>query len=152
MAGQYLMPHKYHLALHFWWCNLLLLLIYLLILLTKWFLFYYVHLLSRFIFQMVLLSGYLSFSVCSALNPDCLFAFEWRNFLGIWKDTQIFVFWSAPLFPYSSYYWRCDRTSYLNWEVMVKIISSCLCSPVFVQSAMRQDMSHFTLLLWLTRH
>ncbi len=21
MAGQYLMPHKYHLALHFWWIN-----------------------------------------------------------------------------------------------------------------------------------
>jgi hypothetical protein len=26
---------------------------------------------------------------------------------------------------------------------MVKIISSCLCSPVVVQSAMRQDRSHF---------
>jgi hypothetical protein len=26
---------------------------------------------------------------------------------------------------------------------MVKIISSCLCFPVVVQSAMRQDVSHF---------
>jgi hypothetical protein len=26
---------------------------------------------------------------------------------------------------------------------MVKIISSCLCSPVVIQTAMRQDVSHF---------
>jgi hypothetical protein len=30
-----------------------------------------------------------------------------------------------------------------HWAVMVKIISSCLCSPVVVQSAMRQVVSHF---------
>ncbi len=30
----------------------------------------------------------------------------------------------------------------LHFAVMVKIISSCLCSPGIVQSAMRQDMSH----------
>ncbi len=39
----------------------------------------------------------------------------------------------------------------LHCTVMVKIINSCLCSPVVAQSAMRQDMSHFTLLPWLTR-
>jgi hypothetical protein len=31
----------------------------------------------------------------------------------------------------------------LHWAVMVKIISSCLCSPVVVQSAMRQDVFLF---------
>ncbi len=30
----------------------------------------------------------------------------------------------------------------LHFAVMVKILSSCLCSPVVVQSAMRQDVSH----------
>jgi hypothetical protein len=30
----------------------------------------------------------------------------------------------------------------LHFAVMVKILSSCLCSPVVVQSALRQDMSH----------
>ncbi len=30
----------------------------------------------------------------------------------------------------------------LHLAVMVKILSSCLCSPVAVQSAMRQDVSH----------
>jgi hypothetical protein len=31
----------------------------------------------------------------------------------------------------------------LHFALMVKILSSCLCSPVIVQSAMRQDVSHF---------
>jgi hypothetical protein len=31
----------------------------------------------------------------------------------------------------------------LHGAVMVMIISSCLCSPIVVQSAMRQDMSQF---------
>ncbi len=106
---------------------------YSLILLIIQFLFYCVHLLSRFILQTVLLSGYFSFSICSALNPDCSFVFEWRNVLVIWTDAQIFVLRSLPLFPYSSYYWRCDPTSYLQWAVMVKIINSCLCSPVVIQ-------------------
>jgi hypothetical protein len=35
----------------------------------------------------------------------------------------------------------------LHFVVMVKILISCLCSPVIVQSAMRQDMSHCNLLL-----
>ena len=39
----------------------------------------------------------------------------------------------------------------LHFVVMVKILSSCLCSPVIVQSAIRQDMSQCNLLLWLTR-
>jgi hypothetical protein len=30
----------------------------------------------------------------------------------------------------------------LHFMVMVKILSSCLCSPVVVQSAMGQDASH----------
>ena len=30
----------------------------------------------------------------------------------------------------------------LHYVVMVKILSSCLCSPAVVQSAMRQDVSH----------
>jgi hypothetical protein len=30
----------------------------------------------------------------------------------------------------------------LHFAVMVKILSSCLCSPVVVQSAMSQDVSH----------
>ncbi len=30
----------------------------------------------------------------------------------------------------------------LHFTVMVKILSICLCSPVVVQSAMRQDVSH----------
>ncbi len=30
----------------------------------------------------------------------------------------------------------------LHFAVMVKILSSCICSPVAVQSAMRQDVSH----------
>ncbi len=29
-----------------------------------------------------------------------------------------------------------------HFAVMVKILSSCLCSPVVIQSAMRQDVSH----------
>ncbi len=116
----------------------------LLILLIKQFLFCCVHSISRFILQSVLLFGYLPFSICSALNPDCSFVFEWRNFLGIWNDAQIFVFCGVYL---------CFHTVLttdgviipidLHWAVMVKIISSCLCSPVVVQSAMKQDMSHF---------
>ncbi len=57
---------------------------HLFILLIKQILFYYVHLLSRYILQTVFPSRYLSFSTCSALNPICSFVFEWRNFLGIW--------------------------------------------------------------------
>jgi hypothetical protein len=30
----------------------------------------------------------------------------------------------------------------LHFAVMMKILSCCLCSPVLVQSAMRQEMSH----------
>jgi hypothetical protein len=69
---------------------------YLLILLIKRFLFCCVHLLFRFILQMVLLYGYLSLSICSALNPDCSFVFEWHNLLGIWNDAQIFL-WGVYL-------------------------------------------------------
>jgi hypothetical protein len=41
----------------------------------------------------------------------CSFVFEWRIFLGIWNDAQIFVLRSVPLFPYSCfwYHWRCDH-------------------------------------------
>jgi hypothetical protein len=53
---------------------------YLLILLNTRFLFCCVYLLFRFIFQTDLLSGYLSSSICSTLNPDCSFLFEWHNF------------------------------------------------------------------------
>jgi hypothetical protein len=35
----------------------------------------------------------------------------------------------------------------LHFVVTVKILSNCLCSPVVVQSAMRQYVSHFTQLL-----
>ncbi len=125
---------------------------YLFILLIKLFLFCCVHLLFRLIHQTVLLSRYLSFSICSALNPDCSFVFEWRNLLGIWYDAQIFV--SAECTFASIQFLFTEGMSILfglHWAVMVKIISSYLCSPVVVWSAMRQDMSHFTLLLWLTR-
>ncbi len=37
---------------------------------------------------MVLLSVYLSFSIGSALNPDCSFVFEWANLLGMWNDAN----------------------------------------------------------------
>jgi hypothetical protein len=30
----------------------------------------------------------------------------------------------------------------LHFAVMVKILSSCLCSPIVVKSAMRQDVPH----------
>jgi hypothetical protein len=53
-------------------CNLLLLL--LVDLLITWFLCCCVNLLFLdLIFKWLLLFGYLSFSICSALNPDCLF-------------------------------------------------------------------------------
>ncbi len=52
---------------------------YLLILLIKQFLFCCVHLLLRFILQTVSFSGYLSFSICSALNPDYLFTCLWMT-------------------------------------------------------------------------
>ncbi len=132
-------------------CNLLLLL--LIDFINKRFLFCCVHPLFRYILQTVLLSGYLSFSICSALNPDWSFVFEWRNCLGRYMK------W-CPDFYFCRVYF-CFHTVLstdsviilidLHWAVMVKIISSYLCSPVVFQSAMRQDMSHFTLLLWLTR-
>jgi hypothetical protein len=115
---------------------------HLLILLIKWFLFCCVYLLFRFILQTVLLSGYLSFSICSTLNPDCLFIRLWMTYYSRYiKWCPDFLFLrSVPLFPYSSY---MIIPFNLNWAVMVKIISSCLCSPVVVQSAMRQVVSHF---------
>ncbi len=64
----------------------------------------------RLILQMVLLSGYSSFQFVSALNPDCSFVFDGRNSLGVWKDAKNFVLQSVPLFPNTSYYWRCDHT------------------------------------------
>ncbi len=94
---------------------------YSLILLIKRFLFCCVHSLFRFILQTVLLSGYLSFSICSALAPDCSFVFEWRNLHGIWNDAQIFVFaectfvfiqflllkvWSSLLTCIEQWWWR----------------------------------------------
>ncbi len=65
---------------------------YSLILLIKQFMFCCVHLLFRFILQMVLLSGYLSFWICSTFTPDCLFICLWRN------DAQIFYFCGVYLF------------------------------------------------------
>ncbi len=123
----------------------------LLILLIKQILFCCVHLLFRYFLHLDLLAVYLSFSVCSTLNPDFYFIFEWRNLLGIWNDAQI---------CFSGMY-LCFLTVLntedviipfdLHWAVMVKILSSCLWSLVIVQSAMRQDISCCTLLLWLTR-
>ncbi len=70
-------------------------------------------------------------SICSALNPDCSFVFEWRNSLGVWKDTQIFVLWIVALFSYSSYYWRCDHPFWpcIEWwwwrSSVAALFSSC---------------------------
>ncbi len=71
------------------------------------------------------------------------FIFECRNLLGIKMIPRV-LFYGVYL---------CFQTVLttefviipldLHWAVMVKIISSCLCSPVVVQSAMRQDVSHF---------
>jgi hypothetical protein len=47
------------------------------------------------IWKTVLLSGY------SAMNPGCSFVFEWRYFLGVWKNTKIFILRGVPLCPYS---------------------------------------------------
>ncbi len=79
--------------------------------------------------------------ICSfqlfALNPDCSFIFEWQ-FSRYMKWCPDSCFCGAYL---------CFHTvlttegviipTDLHWTVMVKIISSCLCSPVVVQSAMR---------------
>ena len=109
-------------------------------LLIKWFMFCCVHLLFGFI----LLSRYYPFQFVPHWTLIvCSFIFEWRNLLGIWNDAQIFLFLrSVPLFPYSSYYWRCDHFFWPALSGFLKIISSCLCSPVVVQSAMRQVVSH----------
>ncbi len=118
---------------------------YLLILLIKQFLFCCAHLLFRFILQTVLLFWYSSFSICSALIPDCSCVFEWRNLLGIGNDAQIFVFCGVQLCFHTVLTTESVIIPFdLHWAVMMKIISSCLCSPVIVQSAMRQDVSHFT--------
>ncbi len=61
---------------------------------------------------------------------------------------RLFFLWSVPLFPYSFITTKGVIIPFdLHVVVMVKILSSCLCSPVIVQSAMRQDISHCTLLL-----
>jgi hypothetical protein len=102
---------------------------YLLILSIKRFLCCCVHLLSRFILQTVLLSRYLSSSICSALNPDCSFVFEWPKFLGIWNDAQIFVFvectfvsiqllllmkvWASLLTCIEQWWWRSSVAAFV---------------------------------------
>ncbi len=127
---------------------------YSLILLIKRFLFCCVHLLFLIYFlQMVLLSGYLFFLICSALNPDYLF-----NCLWMLTEYSRYMNW-CPDFCFCRVYLCFHKVLTtegviilfdLHWAVMVKIISSCLCSPVVVQSAMRQVVSF--LVLWLTRH
>ncbi len=126
---------------------------YSLILLIKWFLFCCVHLLFRFILQTVLLSGYLSFFNLFHIEP-WLFIPLWMTWFSRYMKwcpdfcfCRVYLCFHTVLVTVEGVIIPID----LHWAVMVKIISSCLCSPVFVQSAMRQDLSHFTLLLWLTR-
>ncbi len=69
----------------------------------------------------------------------CSFVFEWRNHLGIWNDAQIFCFCGVSLCFHAVLTTEGVIIPFdLHWAVKVKIISSCLCSPVVVPSAMRQ--------------
>jgi hypothetical protein len=115
---------------------------YLLILLIKWLLFCCVHLLFRFILQAVLLSGYLSFQFVPHWTLIvCSFIFEWRNLLFLYEMMPRFCLVECT---FVSIQFLCVIIPFdLHLAVMVKILSrsSCLCSPVIVQSAMRQDVS-----------
>ncbi len=63
-----------------------------------------------------------------------------NNSLGVWKVTQI-LFWG--LYLYSIQFLLTEGAIipfYLHFAVMIKIISSCPCSQVFVQTSMRHDV------------